>query len=94
MSCRDYYIDLMSAVPRTAADLLQRTSRQLWAKSGNLAAACSLPRAGHEDRVSDADGAQVSIRVFKGVAGRDGLPRQAGQNVDQKATARSRLGSG
>jgi hypothetical protein len=24
MSCRDYYIDLMSAVPQTAADLLQR----------------------------------------------------------------------
>jgi hypothetical protein len=35
MSCRDYYIDLMSAVPQTAADLLQRARRQLWAIAKN-----------------------------------------------------------
>jgi hypothetical protein len=34
MTCRDNCIDLMSAVPQTADDLLQRASRQLWAKCG------------------------------------------------------------
>ena len=31
---RDDYIDLMAGIPQIAADLPQRTSRQLWAKTG------------------------------------------------------------
>jgi hypothetical protein len=34
-SCHDDYIDLMSAVPQKPADLLQRASRQVWAKNGH-----------------------------------------------------------
>jgi hypothetical protein len=33
--CRDDYIDLMAGVPQIAADLLQRASRQPWARTGN-----------------------------------------------------------
>ena len=34
MNRRDHCMDLMSAVPQTADDLLQRVSHQLWANSG------------------------------------------------------------
>jgi hypothetical protein len=40
--CRDDYIDLMAGVPQIAADLLQRASRQPWAKTGRgHASACA-----------------------------------------------------
>jgi hypothetical protein len=34
--CRGDYIDLMAGVPRIAADLLQRASRQPWARCGRF----------------------------------------------------------
>jgi hypothetical protein len=35
MGCRDDYIDLMAGAAQTAADLLQRASRQPWVMSGH-----------------------------------------------------------